>query len=165
MVDQSAAPEPTTTVAAAASTMRALRGNSFGTVVMLLVQFVLGMWVNLYGQLPASDAGANPATGIGRAISDGPVGLSIHAVLGLLLIASAIAALIRAIRVREAVLITAAAVGLAAMVTAALSGARFVGHGDNGSSISMAVAAAVAIGAYALILFTSSANTRPPDRY
>ena len=130
----------------------ALRGNSFGAIVMLLVQYGLGMWVNLYGQLPASDHGASLVTGFTRAVSRGPVGLSIHAILGVLLLASAAAALVRAIRIRRSNLIGPAIVGLVAIAVAGLSGARFVGSMTNSASITMALAAAVAIGAYAVIL-------------
>jgi hypothetical protein len=136
-----------------AKRVRGLRANSFAAIVILLIEYGLGIWVNLYGQLPAADHGAKLAAGFGRAVADGPAGLSIHTVLGLVLIVSAITALVRSILVRRPALITVAAVGLVAIVAAAVSGARFVGHGDNGSSMGMAVAAGVAIGAYALALF------------
>lgn len=119
---------------------------------MLLAQYGLGVWVNLYGHLPASDHGANIATGFARAVSKGPLALSIHAILGVLLILSAAAALVRAIRIRRPVLIGAALVGLLSIVAAAFAGARFVGIMSNGASVTMAIGAGIAIGAYALIL-------------
>lgn len=147
---------PATAVSAgtvSAKTLRGLRANSFAALVILLIEFGFGMWVNLYGQLPASDHGANVATGFGRAVADGPVGLSIHAVLGAVLIVSAATAVVRSFLVRRPVLIGATIVGLVAVLTAALSGASFVGDGNNASSMGMAIAAGVAIGAYALVLF------------
>jgi hypothetical protein len=138
-----------------------LRGNSFGALVILLVQYGLGIWVNLYAHIPATDRGANVASGFARAISNGPVGLSVHAVLGVILIASAAAALVRAFLVRRTVLIAAAAAGLICIVTAGFSGAAFVGNGGNAASMSMAIAAGVAIFAYALILFRSAAGLYP----
>lgn len=126
---------------------------------MLLIEYGLGIWMNLYGQLPASDNGASLPAAFARAIADGPVGLSIHAVLGTLLIVSAVAAVVRAFLGRRPVLIGAAIVGLAAIVIAALSGARFVGHGADSASMSMAIAAGVAIGAYALMLFLSGSDS------
>ncbi len=136
--------------------MRGLRANSFAAIVVLLVEYGLGVWVNLYAHLPASDHGANIASGYGRAVADGPVGLSAHALLGLVLIVSAVTALVRSLLVRRPVLVAAAAAALVAIVVAALSGARFVGSADNGSSMGMAAAAGVAIGAYALVLFLSA---------
>jgi len=58
---------------------------------------------------------------------------------------------------RGTIRIVLAIVGLVAVVGAALSGASFVGRGGNASSMSMAVAAGLAIGAYALVLFLSAA--------
>lgn len=136
-----------------ATRARGLRANSFAAVVILLIEYGLGVWVNLYGHLPASDHGANVATGFARAVPNGPAGLSIHALLGLILIVSASTAVVRAVLARRPVLVGAAAAGLAAVVVAALSGASFAGNGSNGASMGMAVAAAVAIGAYTLVLF------------
>lgn len=55
------------------SRARALRANSVAAAVMLLVQYGLGIWVNLYGHLPASDHGANVPTGFAHAIAKGPL--------------------------------------------------------------------------------------------
>jgi len=145
--------------AQAATRVRGLRANSFAAVVILVVEYGLGMWVNLYGQLPASDHGASIAAGFARAIYKGPVGLSVHAVLGVILIVSALTAVVRAVLVRRTALISATAVGLAAMVMAAISGSRFVGDGSNSSSMGMAVATGVAVAAYALVLFLSARLT------
>ena len=138
--------------------MTALRANSFAAIVILLIEFALGVWVNLYGHLPASDHGANVASGYAKAVSDGPAGLSIHAVLGAILVISAVTALVRAVRIRRAAMVGATAVGLLAIVSAAFSGASFVGNGDNGASMGMAVAAALAVGAYALVLLLSAGS-------
>ena len=135
--------------------MRGLRANSIAAIVTLLVEYGLGMWVNLFVRLPASDHGANVVSGFGRALADGPVGLSVHAALAVILVVSAIAALIRSILVRRAVLITLASASLVAVLAAGQGGARFVGHGSSTASFSMAAATGVAFGAYALVLFLS----------
>jgi hypothetical protein len=140
----------------AAARMTGLRANSFAAIVILLTEYGLGAWVNLYGHLPASDHGASIATGFARAVSKGPAGLSIHAVLGAILVISAVTAIVRAALIRRPVLVGATAIGLAAIVVAALSGASFVGDGSDGASMSMAVAAGIAIGAYALVLLLSA---------
>ncbi len=141
--------------------LRGLRGNSFGALVILLVEYGLGIWVNLYGHIPASDHGSNIASGFARAISNGPVGLSIHAVLGVILLGAAAGAVVRAFLVRRTNLIVAAVLGLVCVVIAGLSGASFVGSGSNAASMSMAIGAGVAIFAYAFILFTSVRSTAP----
>jgi hypothetical protein len=145
----------TSTRTPAAGRTRGLRINCFAAAVILLLEYGLGIWVNLYGRLPASDHGAGAAAGFGRAITQGPVGLSIHAALGIILLISAIAALVRAILVRRAALIGAAVVGLLGIALAGLSGSSFVGNGNNTASLAMAYAAGVAIIAYVLILFIS----------
>jgi hypothetical protein len=141
-----------------------LRFNSFAALVMVLLEYGLGIWVNLYGQLPAADHGANVGEGFARAIYNGPVGLSIHAVLGVVLLASASAALVRAILVRRAALVAAAVVGFIGILVAGLSGASFVGSGNNAASMSMAVAAGVAIGCYAFILLISAGGRAASGR-
>jgi hypothetical protein len=143
--------------------VRGLRANCFAAVVILLVEYGLGIWVNLYGHLPASDHGANIASGFAHAVASGPVGLSIHAVLGVVLIASAATAVVRAVSVGRPVLIGSAVTGLVAVVVAGLSGARFVGDGGNAASMSMAITAGVAIFAFALVLFISG-GARVPSR-
>ena len=98
--------------AVSAKTVRGLRANSFAALVILLIEYGFGVWVNLYGQLRASDHGANVATGFGRAVADGPVGLSIHAVLGAVLIVSAVTAVVRSFLARRPVFIGAYALVL-----------------------------------------------------
>jgi hypothetical protein len=150
--------------ARAATEVRGLRANRFAAVVILAVEYGLGIWVNLYGPLPVSDRGASIAIGFARAIGKGPVGLSVHALLGAILIVSALTAVVRAVLVRRPALIGATAAGLAAVVMAAFSGASFVGDGSNSSSMGMAVAAGVAVAAYALVLLLSAdvaASSRP----
>jgi hypothetical protein len=150
--------ESTATVAQRAATrMRGLRAGSVAAIVILLIEYGLGVWVNLYGRLPAADHGAGIGAGFARAVSGGPVGLSVHALLGVILIVSASAAVVRAVLARRAALVAAAVAGLAAIAVAAVSGAAFVGTGSNAASMSMAIAAGVAIGCYAFIVFLSVA--------
>lgn len=131
----------------------------FAAIVILLIELGIGMWVNLYGKLPSGDSGASMAAGFGRAIADGPVGLSIHAVLGILLILSALTAVGRAVVLRRPSLLIVTVVGLAAVVLAAVSGATFVGRQASDSSMAMAVMTAIAIFAYALTLFLAAISS------
>ncbi len=48
---------------APAARMTGLRANSFAAIVILLTEYGLGVWVSLYGHLPASDHGASIAMG------------------------------------------------------------------------------------------------------
>jgi hypothetical protein len=130
-----------------------LRANSLAAVVMLLIQYCLGMWVNLYARLPASDHGKGVFAAFGGAVANGPAALAIHALLGILLLVTSIAAVVRAAVARNAAGVAFGAVAFLAIVAAWLSGARFVGNTSSGASFGMAVATAVALLGYVIILF------------
>jgi hypothetical protein len=138
------------------TSLTGLRANSFAAVVMLLIEFGLGSWVNLYARLPASDHGRGSFAAFADAVAKGPVGLSLHALLGTLLIVTAIGAVVRAALVRRPVLIALAAVALLAIVAAWLSGAKFVGDASSGASLGMAMATGIALLAYASILLAGT---------
>ena len=127
---------------AAAGPARALgrlRGATSGALVMLIIQFALGIGVNLY---------ITPAEGgVSEAFTNGPL-LALHAVLGVLLVLAAIDLLVRAILVRLRVVIAVSAVGLLAVLAAAGNGIAFLRDGQNGSSMGMAIAGCVALLCY-----------------
>ncbi len=53
-----------------------LRASAFAAVVMLIIEYCLGIWVNLYARLPASDHGKGVFAAFGGAVADGPVALA-----------------------------------------------------------------------------------------
>src|SRR5262249_9934122 len=72
---------------AGARRLERLRGASMGAAVMLVIQFGLGVGVNLYVTLPAAVKGEGEAGGgrsVGQAFSNGAL-LALHTVFGLLL--------------------------------------------------------------------------------
>jgi hypothetical protein len=133
-----------TEAAASAQRLAALRGNCMGAAVLLIVQFGLGMGVNLYVTLP----GHKPflPTVFGSAT------LAAHAIVALVLLGAAVGALARAIRARRAIAFTA--VGLAGVVAAGIAGASFAGSQDNAASLAMALATAVAMFSYLAAIFS-----------
>ena len=136
-----------------------IRRESFAMAVLLLMQYGLGIGVNLFVTLPAKDHGA----GLGGAIANGPVAVSIHAVLGLTLIAIALLLIVRAAVSRHGGVIALAVLGMAALTSAAINGTRFVGTGQNGASMAMAMAWAVALLCYLSMLFIAG-RPRPGHR-
>ena len=128
-----------------------LRGQSFGMLVMLIVQFAIGIVVNLYATVPASDRGSGFFGALGKAFSSGPASLASHAGLGLLIILAALALVVRSILVRHVPTIVLSVLGLLSIVAAAVNGIRFVSDGgpDN-ASLAMALAAAGAMLWYAI---------------
>ena len=133
-----------TRIPPAPSRLSTLRGNCMGAAVLLIVQFGLGIGVNLYVTLPAHKAFLS--TVFGSAVLAG------HAIVALALLGAAIAALVRAIRARRVVVFTA--LGLAAIVAAAIAGASFVGNQATGASLAMALATAVAMFGYLAAIFS-----------
>jgi hypothetical protein len=140
---------PGTARAPSARRLSGMRRAGFAAFVMLVVQFALGSYVNLYVTVPAADHGH----GFGQAIANGPIGLTLHIVLGLLLILAALGFLVQAILARRPALIVAAVLGLLAMVGAAASGSSFTGSGRDGASMAMAALAALGLLCYGTILF------------
>ena len=126
-----------------------LRRASFAAFVMLVVQFALGSYVSLYVTVPSADHGH----GFGQAIASGPAGLTLHIVLGLLLVLAALGFLAQAILARQPALIAAAVLGLLAMIGATASGSAFTGSGHRGASMAMAVLAAAGLLCYGVSLF------------
>jgi hypothetical protein len=121
-----------------------LRGASMGAMVMLILQYALGIGVNLY---------ITPGKGgLSEAFKNGPV-LALHAILGVLLILAAIGLLARSIMARHRAVIIASAIGLVAIVAAAGSGVSFLKSGTAGGSMAMAMATAVAFLCYTVCLF------------
>ena len=129
-----------------------LRRASLAILIVLIIQFALGIGVNLYVTLPnAGDPGH------GSWFSNGPL-LAMHAALGMVLILAAIFVLVRAIMARNATLIVTSAAGLVAIVLAAFFGSGFTKNLTNGYALGMAVAFAAALACYIIGLY--AANTR-----
>jgi hypothetical protein len=158
-------PDPTQVrrTAEPAGQLEIVRRTSLGMTVALLVQYALGMVVNLYVTVPARDQGGGLLTAIGRAFANGPASLAIHAGLGLLILAGTISLVVRSVLSRRRPLIWLSAVTLLAVLGAAFNGAAFVNSGNDGASLGMALLTAVALACLAVILFvTGSAGAASP---
>ncbi len=123
---------------------------------MLVVQYGLGIVLNLYVAVPSSDHHA----GIVEEIASGPLALTVHALLGLVLIGAAIVLLARAVAVRDRLIAVLAAVGLCAIGGAFAAGEIFVRNGQQGASFSMAILTGVALLCYISTLALASAAHR-----
>ncbi len=121
-----------------------VRMSSLGTVVLLIVEFILGMIYNLYGTAPTS------AKSIGLFSSPD---LALHVILGILLVIAAVGQLVRTISIRHALSIWMSAVGLVAILAAGFAGLGFTGNGASGASLGMSLAFAVALACYVVLVF------------
>jgi hypothetical protein len=134
-----------------------LRQASLAVLIVLIVQFALGVGVNLYVTLPAA---GHP--GHSSWFGNGPL-LALHAALGMFLILAAIFVLVRAIMARNVTLIVTSAAGLVAILAAAFFGSGFTDKLTNGYSLGMALATAVALACYTVGLFATSAQRNGPS--
>jgi hypothetical protein len=124
--------------------LEGLRRVALAALVMLVVQYGLGIILNLYIAVPASDAHA----GIMQEIASGPAMLTFHALLGLGLIGAALLLLVKAVRLEDRVIAVLAAAGLTAIGGAFASGEIFVRNGQSGASLAMALLTGVALLCY-----------------
>jgi hypothetical protein len=144
--------------------LAALRGNTFGALAMLILQFAIGSVVNLYVTIPAKDKGSGLFGAIGRALTNGPASLATHAGLGLLIVLAAVALVVRSIVTRHTASIVLSLIGLAAIASAALNGARFVADGGPANaSLAMALSTALAMLCYAIGLLLLGFSRPSPD--
>ncbi len=136
---------------APASRLARIRVSSLGAVVMLIIQFILGMIYNLYGTMPT----ANKSVGM----FSSPV-IALHVILAFLLIIAGLAQLVRAVGTRHALAIWMSAVGLVAILAAFFAGMGFTSNGAAGASLGMSLAFAVALACYVVLVFALA----PPAR-
>ena len=129
---------------------------------MLIIQFLLGMAVNLFVNIPTNHPGANPpeyfggvVTSVSWAILHGGLWLTLHAVWGLLIVLGAFGTLIQAIRLGGPGRITLAALGFIGVLGAGFNGGSFLNYNQNFSSMLMAVGFALATSCYVALLYRS----------
>ena len=121
-----------------------LRMASFGAVVMLIIEFILGMIYNLYGTVPTS---AKP---VGLFSSPD---LALHVILGFLLLLAAIGQLVQAIGARHQLSVWLSAIGLLSIIGAGFAGLGFAGSGADSASLGMSLAFATALVCYVFLVF------------
>ena len=156
-----AAPVPRAVRARRDRRNRAARGWAFGLLVALLVQFGLGMYVNLFATIPlnhpghgANDffAGSYHSVAWAETSPHAPLILAFHAGLGLLLVVGSLWLAVLAIRGRRAGIGWAAALGALFIIGAGFNGASFLNYNHDANSYVMALLFAAAVLCYSVIL-------------
>jgi hypothetical protein len=142
------------------SHLEIVRRANLGMGIALVVQYALGIWVNLYVTVPARDQGGGFLTAIGRALANGPVALGIHAGLGLLLVLGSISLLVRSVLSRNRAVIVLSVVFFLALLGAASSGASFVDSGKDSESATMAMLTGVALICSLISLYVAGRGSR-----
>ena len=125
------------------------RRGSLTVLVLTLVEYGMGMYINLYVTVPPADRGR----GLGSALANGPAVLSLHAVIGLLLGLGAVGVLAQAAMARHLAAIIASVAGLAALALADAAGTSFTSSGHPADSMAMSVLTGTALACYATILY------------
>jgi hypothetical protein len=147
------------------SRSRRLAFASLTALLALIAQFLLGMAVNLFVQIPEHHPGAKPPEYFGGvvqsvtwAVVQGPVLLQMHATLGLVLVVASVYVLVQGIATRRTGLVTATAFGFLGTVGAGFNGGSFLNYNEDFSSMLMATGFAVAAVAYLFSLYLSLAS-------
>jgi len=137
--------------------------------LLLLIQYLLGMVVNLFVALPGRHPGANAgdyvtgsASGLGWVISDGPAWAAAHAAFGMALALAALATIAVTWRRGGRAATAMSVLGALAILGAGFNGASFVDYGHNFSSMIMAGLWALALACYLAGVFFSTRLAREP---
>ena len=127
-------------------TPTSLRAIDAILLVLLAAQFLIGMLVNLFVQVPAVHPGtAAPdyftgvAQGVVWALFNAQWELLIHVAMGLLLFILSILLLVLAIISRRGAWITVSVLGFIGIMAAGFNGASFMNYGHDFSSLLMAI--------------------------
>jgi hypothetical protein len=128
---------------------------NLGACALLLIQYLLGMVVNVYVVLPGRHPGAGAgnyvsgaAAGLAWLITNGPAWAAAHAALGMALAAAALAVAALAWRRDSTAGRVASVIGALAIIGAGFNGASFVDYGHAFSSMIMAGLWALALACY-----------------
>lgn len=117
---------------------------SFGLVILLLAQYVLGIAYNLYGTAPTATKAIKPFSS--------PL-LAAHVALGTLLIVVAIYLVVASVRARTRITAIVSIIGLASLIAAWISGSAFTQKAASGYSMAMGVLTAVALTCYVINVY------------
>jgi hypothetical protein len=130
---------------------------------MLIVQFLLGMAVNLFVTIPTNHPGAKPpeyfsgvAQSVFWAITQGHILLILHTVFGLVIVVGAAVLLVQGIQSRIRSLIIATGFGEFGVLAAGFNGGSFLNYNEDFSSMLMAAGFSVAVAAYVFGLYLTA---------
>ena len=142
-------------VTAAANRAARLLAVNVAACALLLIQYLLGMVVNVYVVLPGRHPGAGAGdyftgavSGLAWVISDGPGWAAAHAAFGLALALAALASITLARRQDGRLAVTLSVLGALAIVGAGFNGVSFLDYGHAFSSMIMAGLWALALACY-----------------
>ena len=132
-------------------------------LALLVIQFIVGMLINFYTQLPDTHPGTQGsyAPSIPWALSGGGgVTLAIHIGVAIILLVGAIALFVRAIMSRRKVFIVGISIGLFFILAAFSNGLTFLNRGGSDSeSLGMSLAFIFALITYGVTFYITHENS------
>ncbi|BCL78912.1 hypothetical protein ccbrp13_13770 [Ktedonobacteria bacterium brp13] len=144
----------TSTRTAGANALRFLAGAA---LLLLVVEFLLGMLVNLFVQIPSPLPGTTASTskgllqGLAWSLTQTSMPmLLVHVVLGVMLVLISLVLMVLSIVARQRRWIIASVIAACGIIIAALSGSGFVASGAAASSLVMSIGFLVSLVAYAI---------------
>jgi nitric oxide reductase large subunit len=142
--------------------LRLLRVGLIVTLALLVIQFVVGMYLNFYTELPDTHPGTGdsyaPSIPWALAGHAGPA-LAIHVVVWILLTLGAIALLVRGIMSKRKAFIIGTSLGLLFILMAGSGGLTFLNRGgDDKESFMMAIGFILAFITYGITFYKTKEN-------
>jgi peptidoglycan/LPS O-acetylase OafA/YrhL len=134
-----------------ANRIKTLKIQSYFMLAFLAVQYILGMFANLYVQFPIDKPESQLWTFTWSQFST-----ATHTIIGLLLLIGAVVFLVRSIRTKSKFWIITAIVGLLAMVIAVVCGSLFVSTQLAFFSYIMSLCFLIGAAAYGLTAYKAS---------
>jgi hypothetical protein len=142
-----------------------VRTGYFAVLLVPVVQFPLGMGVNLFVTIPRDHPGSNPpeffggvAQSVAWALLHGSLLLVLHVALGLLLVIFSVNLLIQGFQARTRRLLLPAIFGALGTIVAGLNGGSFLNYHEDFSSMIMAAGFAIAVVSYLIGLYLAPRN-------
>jgi hypothetical protein len=140
-----------------------LRRGAITIIIVLMMQFFVGLAVNLWIAIPGSHAGSHAANyfqGVTQGVvwvltSSGIVLLVLHVIIALLLVATTIGFTISALSKRNRFWILANSLGALFIQAAFFNGASFLNYNEQLSSLLMEIFFVMAISIYLWALYAS----------
>ena len=120
-----------------------LKRQGIGMVIVLAIEYLLGMTSNLFVQFPNSKS-----EGAMWAYAFKSIPTALHIIVGILLVGGSIMLLIRSIQRKNKLWIRISIIGLITLIMAAMSGSRFIPTQQASYSYIMSIAFIAAFLAY-----------------
>ena len=130
--------------------LRSLRINSIALIIMLILQYILGMIINMYVSFPDTKV-----AGQLWEFAWSQIPIAAHIILAILILIGAIVLCIRSARNKNRTWFRASGFGLLFVFIAGFSGAQFIATQNDALSFVMSLSFIFAIGSYVWGLYVT----------